>query len=115
MELGLRQFVAQAFFVRRLEQARPEFTMYANGKAYHPLSHRIIIERHFSQSRYLIVSPSRCDTLKEEGEVFAEQHVLVEQDLAVRDLPARPGAAQQVLAFADEDVGLGLDAIPVDE
>src|SRR5439155_11466776 len=43
------------------------------------------------------------------------QHVLVEDDLAPRDLPLVSGPAQHVLALADQDVGLGLDPVAVDQ
>src|SRR2546425_1896032 len=52
---------------------------------------------------------------KEERQVLREQHALVQDDPAARDPPASVHAAQQVFALADEDVGLRLDAVAVDE
>src|SRR5260221_2029188 len=52
---------------------------------------------------------------EKEGEVFAEQNILVEDDLAARDLPIPAGAPQQILALADQNVGLGLDPVAVDQ
>src|SRR5437763_10165943 len=54
-------------------------------------------------------------TLKKERQIFAEQYVLVEQDRAPRDAPFLTLAAQHVFAFADQDVGLGLDPVAVDQ
>src|SRR5215469_12446958 len=63
----------------------------------------------------LTASPPHCEFLKEESQVLAQQHILVEQDLAARDLPAALDVAQQVLALADQDVGLGLHPVAVDQ
>src|SRR5437899_12393023 len=52
---------------------------------------------------------------EEEGEVLREQDALVEDDLAPGDLLVSIDLAEQVLALADEDVGLRLHAVPVDE
>ena len=54
----------------------------------------------------LTASLSQCEILKEKGQVLAQQDILVEQDLAVRDPPFRANASQQILALADQDVGL---------
>src|SRR5207249_11163269 len=52
---------------------------------------------------------------EEEGEVLREQDALVEDDLAPGDLPVSIDLAEQILALADEDVGLRLHPVPVDE
>src|SRR5579862_3844398 len=54
---------------------------------------------------------------EEEGQVLAQQHVLVEDDLAPRDPPidGAVGSPQHVFALADQDVGLGLDTVAVDQ
>src|SRR4029453_12726905 len=51
----------------------------------------------------------------EERQVFRQQHVLIEDNLASRQKPARPVAPEPVLAPADQDVGLGLDAVAIDQ
>ena len=59
--------------------------------------------------------PSRL-RVKRRRQVLGQQHVLVEDDLAPRDPPAAViGAAQQILALADQDVGLGRDPVAVDQ
>src|ERR1700736_1729256 len=58
--------------------------------------------------------PSRL-ALKEKGQVLGQQDVLVQDDLAARDLPLVVGTAQHILAFADEDVRLGLHPVAVDQ
>src|SRR6266436_4535380 len=63
----------------------------------------------------LTASLSHCEILKEKGQVLTQQDILVEQDLAVGDPPIAPDAPQQVLALADQDVGLGLDPVAVDQ
>src|ERR1051326_5906352 len=57
----------------------------------------------------------QCLRLKEERQVFAEQDILVEHDLPPRDAPAFALAPQHILALADQDVGLGLDPVAVDQ
>src|SRR6059036_3130902 len=52
---------------------------------------------------------------EEEGEVLREQDALIEDDLAPGDPPVSIDLAEQALALADEDVGLRLHAVPVDE
>src|SRR5262249_37340687 len=52
---------------------------------------------------------------EEERQVLGEQHALVEDDLAPRDQQAAVHAAQHILTLAHEHVGLGLDAVTVDE
>ena len=47
-------------------------------------------------------------TSDEKRQVFRQQHVLIEDNLAPRQKPARPVAPQRILAPADQDVGLGL-------
>src|SRR6516162_11269879 len=39
----------------------------------------------------LTASQPHCEILKKEGQVLAQQNILVEQDLAARDLPVCPG------------------------
>src|SRR5688572_4006347 len=51
----------------------------------------------------------------EERQVFRQQHVLIENNLASRQKPARPVAPELILAPADQDVGLGLDAVAIDQ
>src|SRR3984893_16260893 len=63
----------------------------------------------------LTASLSHCEILKEKGQVLAQQDILVEQELAAGDPPLRADAPQQVLALADQDVGLGLDPVAVDQ
>src|ERR1700730_12759586 len=53
--------------------------------------------------------------LQEKGQVLGQQDVLVQDDLAARDLPLAVRTAQHILAFADEDVGLGLHPVAVDQ
>src|SRR5205085_7001539 len=52
---------------------------------------------------------------EEEREVLRQEHALIEHDAPPRELEPAVHAAQQVLALADEDIGLGLDAVAVDE
>src|SRR6516162_11595179 len=52
---------------------------------------------------------------EEKCQVLGQQDILVEDDLAPRDLPALAAAPQPVLALADEEVGLGLDPVAVDQ
>src|SRR6266481_3814259 len=55
------------------------------------------------------------DQSNKERQVFGKQDALVEDNHAPGDLPGAVHAAQHVLALADEDVGLRLDTIAVDE
>src|SRR5271156_2895445 len=66
-------------------------------------------------SIHLTASPPHCEMLKEKGQVLGQQHVLVQYDFAARDLPLAVDPPQQILALADQDVGLGLDPIAVDQ
>src|SRR5205823_10528709 len=52
---------------------------------------------------------------EEKAEVLRQQHALVEHDLAPGDLEGAVLPAQQVLALADEDVGLRLHAVAIDQ
>src|SRR6266568_7988962 len=64
----------------------------------------------------MTISPiPRLHASKEKGQVFAEQHILIEDDRAPRDLPVIPHSPQPILALADENVGLGLDPVAVDQ
>src|SRR6185312_7214261 len=53
--------------------------------------------------------------LKKESQVFAQQHVLVEDDFPPRDPPAVAITPEQILALPDQQVGLGLDPVAVDQ
>ena len=53
--------------------------------------------------------------LEKERQVFAKQHILVEDDRPSRDLPVVADPAQRVLALTDQEVGLGLDPVAVDQ
>src|SRR5258708_14389786 len=48
-------------------------------------------------------------------QVLGQQHALIEDNLAPRQKPARSVAPARILAFADQDIGLGLDAIAIDQ
>src|SRR5215471_13256383 len=54
-------------------------------------------------------------TSNEERQVFRQQHVLIENNLAPCQKPALAVAPEPVLAPADQDVGLGLDAVAIDQ
>src|SRR5580692_3546193 len=54
-------------------------------------------------------------TSDEKRQVFRQQHVLIENNLAPRQKPARSVAPQAILAPADQDVGLGLHAVAIDQ
>src|SRR5262249_24723648 len=70
-----------------------------------------------SRTRTLIIAlmPSPPSASEEERQVLGQQHVLIEHDLPPADLPAAVDATERVLALADEDVGLRLHAVPVDQ
>src|SRR5229473_467554 len=53
--------------------------------------------------------------LKEDADVFRQQHVLVEDQLAVRDLPFSVDASQDIPPGADVEILLGLGAAAVDD
>ncbi len=59
--------------------------------------------------------PASPSSLEEHSQVLRQEHVLVEQDLAPGKQPASIVAAQQVVAAAGEQVGLGLDPVLVDD
>src|SRR5207237_9677323 len=52
---------------------------------------------------------------KQEPQVLRAAPALIQNDPSPRDLEGAVNPAQQVFALADEDVGLRLDAVPVDE
>src|SRR5262245_42955713 len=54
-------------------------------------------------------------TSYEKRQVFRQQHVLIENNLAPCQKPALAVAPERILAPADQDVGLGLDAVAIDQ
>ena len=53
--------------------------------------------------------------LEEEGQVLGEQDALIEEDLPGGDLEAGTLAVESVVALSNEEVGLGLSAVAVDQ
>src|SRR5262249_60380512 len=52
---------------------------------------------------------------EEHRQVLRQQDVLVEEDLPAGDLPAALESPEHVFALADQEVGLRLDAIAIDD
>src|SRR6266550_9481012 len=88
-----------------------------SGHAIAMLPNRARNERRPSGRRVIEREPWlwRCASSEEKRQVFAEQYVLVEQDRAPRDAPFLALAAKHVFALADQDVGLGLDPVAIDQ
>ena len=53
--------------------------------------------------------------LVEEGQVLGEQDALIEEDLPGGELEAGTLAVESVVALSNEEVGLGLSAVAVDQ
>jgi hypothetical protein len=53
--------------------------------------------------------------LQEKRQVLREKDALVQDDLATGDAPAAVHPAQEILPLADQQIGLRLDAVPVDQ
>src|SRR5260370_558462 len=54
-------------------------------------------------------------TSNEKRQVLGQQHVLIEDNLAPCQKPARSVAPERILAPADQDIGLVFDAVAIDQ